>query len=179
MARVPYLDKSQAAPKVAELFERLEENGQQVLNIYRAAGHASALAPDFFRLGNKILFKTKLDPKLRELAILRVGYLAQAPYEYTKHEQIGRKAGLGEEQIADLRNWARSEAYSPIERAVLQYTDEVARGHRASDDTFAAVRGHLDDERVVELTITIGFYEMICRLLESLQVDIEDDFKPF
>ncbi len=69
--------------------------------------------------------------------------------------------------------------YDGAERAVLAYADEVSRGYRAQDETFAAVRSHLGDEQAVELTVVIGFYEMICRVLEALQVDLEDDFEPF
>jgi len=180
MARVPLLEKDQVEPKVREFYERLEANGHAVLNIYKAVANAPTLAPEFFRLGNRILFQTALDARLRELAILRVGNLAKSPYEYTKHVEIGRKAGLSETQIKGLPRWTRSKAFSPNERAVLRFTDELSLKYRASDKTFAALRAFLDDRRIAELAVTIGFYEMICRVLEGLQVDIEEDaFKPF
>lgn len=179
MARIPLVEKADAAPRVADYYAKLEEGGFQVLNIYKALGNCPQFVPDFFKLGNRILFQGKLDPKLRELAILRVGYLAEAPYEYTKHEAIALKSGVSQRQVDDLRQWSGSSAYDEAERAVLQYTDEVSRGYRASDEAFADVRQHLDDGQVVELTVTIGYYEMICRVLEALQVDVEDDFEPF
>ncbi len=179
MARVSFIEKETAAPAVRELFEKLEAGGQQLLNIYKVIGHSSGIAPDFFRLANRILFRGKLPPPIRELAILRVGHLAQAPYEYTKHVLIGRKAGLSEAHIAAIPEGPSAAAYDERERAVLTYTDEVSRNYRASDESFAALRNHFDEEQVVELTIVIGFYEMICRVLEALQVELEDDFQPF
>ena len=180
MARVPFVEKAQADPRVAEYYEKLEKGGFQMLNIYKALAHAPALFTDFFRLGNRILFQGKLPPRLRELAILRVGDLAQAPYEFTKHVEIGLKAGVSEAQIETLPDWRDSDAFDENERALLQFTEEVSRGYRAKDETFAALRRFLDDGQIVELAVTVGFYEMICRVLESLQVEIEEEpFKPF
>lgn len=179
MARVPYVEKEQADPRVAEWFGKLESKGQQVLNLYKAVAHAPALFNDFFRLGNRILFQGELPPRLRELAILRVGDLAQAPYEFTKHAEIGLKCGVPQAQIDALPEWESTKVFDETERAVLRYTDEVTRGYRASDATYAALKPALNDAQIVELTVTIGFYGMICRVLEALQVDIEADFKPF
>ncbi|NIR28674.1 MAG: carboxymuconolactone decarboxylase family protein, partial [Gammaproteobacteria bacterium] len=77
----------------------------QVLNLYRTIGHLGEIGPEFIRLGNKILFKGSLPPALRELAILLVGHIAQAPYEFTKHVEIGRKTGLSQAQIDALADW--------------------------------------------------------------------------
>jgi alkylhydroperoxidase family enzyme len=179
MARVPYASRETAPPKVAEIFAKLEAGGYQLLNLYRAVGHCGELGPAFIRLGNKILFQGKLPPTLRELAILRVGHLAQAPYEYSKHLVIGRRAGLSQAQLDALPDWEGSRAFDAQERAVLAYTDEVSRHYRAQDATFAALQGFLDSEQLVELTVVIGFYEMICRVLEALQIEIEEDeFEP-
>lgn len=180
MARVPLIEKAQADPRVAEFFEKLEAKGHQVLNLYKAVAHAPALFTDFFRLGNRILFQGVLPPKLRELAILRVGDIAQAPYEFTKHVEIGLKTGMTQAQIEALPNWPGASVFDAAERAVLRYTDEVTRGYRAGDDTFTALKAFLNDAQIVELTVTVGFYGMICRVLEALQIDIEDEtFKPF
>ena len=180
MARVPLLEKAQVDPKVAEFYGKFEAKGFQVLNLYKAVAHTPQLFGDFFRLANRILFQGKLPPTLRELVILRVGDLAKAPYEYTKHVEIGLKAGLSRAQIDALPKWRGSPVFDEAARAILQYTEEVSREYRARDETFAALKRHLDDAQIVELTITIGFYEMICRVLEALQVEIEEEeFKPF
>jgi len=179
MARVPLITPQAAPPKVAEIFRKMEANGAQLLNLYRAVGHCEELGPAFIRLGARILFRGKLPPKLRELAILWVGHLAQAPYEFTKHVAIGLQAGLTQAQIDALADWQASPLFDDQARAVLAYTDEVSRGYRAQDATFAALRGFLSDEQVVELTVIVGFYEMVCRVLEALQIELEEeDFEP-
>jgi len=178
MARVAFADKNDGNPKTRELFENWESNDVQVLNLYRVIAKTPVIAKQFMRLGNRILTKGKLPPKLRELAILLVGQLAQAPYEFTKHIKIGLKEGLRPEQVDVLPFWRSSKAYDPAERAVLRFTDEVSRGYRASDEAFAALKEHLNEEQITELAIVIGFYEMVCRILESLQVETEgEEFK--
>ena len=179
MARVPFVEKETADPRVREFYEKLESGGQQILNIYKVLGHCPGMAPEFFRLANRILFKGRLPPPMRELAILRVGHLANAPYEYTKHVEIGKKAGLSEEKIAAVPDWENAALFDEAERALLRFTDEVSQSVRATDEAFAALRQHFDDGQTVELTLVIGFYEMICRILEAMEVELEDDFQVF
>ena len=175
MARVPLLTQESAAPEIAEIFAKQEQRGLPVVNLYRVVGHSPAIGQEFVRMGNRILYRGKLPPRLREFAILWVGHVARAPYEFTKHVVIGRKAGISQAQIDALADWRTSPLFDDQERAVLAYTDEVSRGYRARDATFAALNGFLDDEQVVELTIAIGFYEMVCRVLEALQIELEDE----
>jgi alkylhydroperoxidase family enzyme len=110
---------------------------------------------------------------LRELAILKVGDINQAKYEWTHHVPIALRLGVREEQIEALKDWENSGKFNEQERAILQYTDEVTRNIRVKDNTFAAVRRFLDDEGIVELTTTIGYYGMVCRILEALQIELE------
>lgn len=173
MARVGLLNKEQAAPEIREMFEKMEKNGSRVLNVFKAMAHCPQVGYYFLRLGNSILFKGTVPPNLRELAILRVGHINQAKYEWTHHVSIALRMGVREEQIDALPDWENSGKFNEQERAVLQYTDEVTRDIRVKDDTFAAVRSFLNEEGIVELTTTIGYYGMVCRILEALQIELE------
>ena len=160
---------------MGEILQKMKKNDVQILNLYKTLAHASGIGDGVIRMGNRILLHGKLPPKLRELAILLVGQIAQAPYEFTKHIVIGLEAGVSRGQVDVLPFWRSANVYDAAERAVLQYTDEVSRSYRASDAAFAELRKHLDDEQVTELTIIIGYYEMICRILEALQVELETE----
>jgi len=173
MARVGLVSKEQAAPEIREMFQKMEENGLRVLNIFKVMAHCPQVGYYFLRLGNSILLKGTVPPTLRELAILRVGHINQARYEWTHHVRIALRVGVREEQIDALPDWNNSGQFNEQERAVLQYTDEVTRNIRVEDDTFAAVRNFLNEEGMVELTTTIGYYGMVCRILETLQVELE------
>lgn len=174
MARVQTVEKENAHPEIQKIFERIESAGARVLNIFKVAGNSPKIGRDFLRLGTAILRKGSLDPALRELAILRVGNLAQANYEWTQHVPIGLQAGLSQQQIDDISNWENSDLFNDTERAALRYTDEVAVNIRVSDETFSTLKNVFNDQEIVELTITIGYYGMVSRLLEALQVELED-----
>lgn len=173
MARVGLLNKEQAAPEIREMFQKMEKNGSRVLNIFKVMAHCPQVGYHFLRLGNSILFKGTVPPTLRELAILRVGQINQAKYKWTHHVSIALRMGVREEQIDALHDWENSGKFNEQERAVLRYTDEVAKNIRVKDDTFAGVRSFLNEEGVVELTTTIGYYGMVCRILEALQIELE------
>lgn len=177
MARVGLVNKEQATPEIRERFQKMEEKGFRILNVFRVMAHCPQVGYHFLRLGNSILFQGTVPPALRELAILRVGHINQARYEWTHHVPIALRVGVREEQIDSLHDWKNSEKYNERERAVLQYTDEVTRDIRVKDDTFAALREFLNEEGIVELTTTIGYYGMVCRILEALRVELESPNK--
>ena len=178
MARVSIPSKEQVGDELKGVFQNMEQRGSQVLNVYKVMAHCPRVGRVFLRLGNAILFNGSLPPKLRELAILRVGDLAEATYEWTQHVPIGIMAGLTDQQIKAMHQWKDSPLFSNQERAILQYTDEVAQNIRVSEETFKAVRDFLTEEQVVELTTTIGYYGMVSRILEALEIELEENKPP-
>jgi 4-carboxymuconolactone decarboxylase len=179
MARVKLLEKEQADPVIKEMFQKLEDGKFPIINLFKAMGNSPKAGRNFIRLGNAILNAEILDPKLRELAILRVGNLLQSEYEFTKHVVIGKATGVTMDQINDLSNWASSKKFNDIERAVLQYTDEVTLKVKVSDATFANLKRFFDDAQIVKLTITIGYYGMVSRVLVALEIELEPGEKAF
>lgn len=173
MARVPILEKDQVQGDLLTTFEKMEARGQRVLNIFKVMANCPVVGRDFLRLGNALLTRGSLDSRLRELAILRVGHLAGARYEWTQHVAVARRVGVPDTQIEALPDWPSSDRFTDNERAVLQYTDEVAENIRVSDDTFGRIKSFLSDEQIVELTTAIGFYGAVSRILEALQVELE------
>jgi 4-carboxymuconolactone decarboxylase len=171
MARIPYYEVETATGKHAEFLGKLGAN----MNIYRMLANSENGLKGFTRMGNALLHRCDLDPVLRELAIIRVGRLSRTAYEVFQHERIGREAGVSEEKIAALRDaTVEAPVFSDNEKAVLRFTDDVVRNVRASDKTLKAVEAFLSRGALVELTLTIGYYMMVCRLLETTGVDGEE-----
>lgn len=171
MPRIPYYEVEKAEGKHAEFLGKLGTH----MNIYRMLANSEYGLKGFIRMGNALLYKCELDPVLREIAIIRVGRLSRAAYEVFQHERIGREAGVSEDKIAALRDATiEAPAFSDNEKAVLRYTDDVVRNVRASDKTLKAVESFLTRGALIELTLTIGYYMMVCRLLETTGVDGED-----
>ena len=171
MPRIPYYDVDQATGKHAEFLGKLKPH----LNIYRMLANSENGFKGFVRMGNALLHRCELDPTLRELAIIRVGRLSRAAYEVFQHERIAREVGVEEGKIAALRDaTVEAPAFSDNEKAVLRFTDDVVRNVRASDKNLKAVQAFLSAGALVELTLTIGYYMMVCRLLETTGVEGEE-----
>jgi alkylhydroperoxidase family enzyme len=127
----------------------------------------------FVQLGNHLLFKSRLSPVLREIAILRVGALSGARYEVHHHERISRDLGMSDALIAAVRGGPDDPAFDELQRLVMRYTDDVVRNVRAADATFEPLRARLSLQELQELTVTIGYYMTVSRFLENFGVDIE------
>ena len=171
MPRIPYYEVDKATGKHAEFLAKLGTH----MNIYRMLANSESGVKGFARMGNALLYRCELDPVLREIAIIRVGRLSRAAYEVFQHERIGREAGVAEEKIAALRDATpESPAFTDQEKAVLRFTDEVVRNVKASDKALKAVEAFLTPGAIVELTLTIGYYMMVCRFLETTGVEGEE-----
>jgi alkylhydroperoxidase family enzyme len=171
MARVRLNETAEVAEGHRWMFERMEKQGP-VLNIFRALSHSPEALRRFMKFGSYFLGEGKLEPKLRELAILRAGYLCRSPYEFSQHVAYGRRAGLSDEQIRGVVEPDASN-FDARQLAVLSYAGELTSKSRVSDATYAAVASFLNNEEIVELTMVTGFYNMVSRTLNALDVEID------
>jgi 4-carboxymuconolactone decarboxylase len=173
MARIPYFDRTQATGRAARAYERLPR-----LNIFDMLGHAGELIDGFTKLGTQILNFSSLDPVLREIAIVRVGVLSKASYEIYQHERISRQIGMSDALIAGIREGPDAAVFTPLQKQVMAFTDDVVKNVRAGDATFEPLRAALGYKALQELTITIGYYMLVSRFLETFDVDIEKGEAP-
>lgn len=119
--------------------------------------------------------KRKLDPKLRELGQTRAGWTRGSQFVFSQHCKSCRAVGLSDEQIDAIPAWQTAECFSPVERAVLAWTDAlVYDGGRVADGVFAALQRHLDDEEILELTYITCMYEMHATMSRALRVEFDD-----
>jgi alkylhydroperoxidase family enzyme len=171
MARIPYADPGR--PDVAPLAARIKaERGGKMLNLYRMLLHSPALAEGWLGFLTAIRQKSELAPRVRELVIMRVAVLNEAPYEFDAHLPFARAEGVTDAQVEGLRTGDLAR-FDERERAALAYTDAMTRTIRVPDDVFAAVRRHFGEPEIVALTATVGAYNLVSRFLEALQVDHE------
>jgi alkylhydroperoxidase family enzyme len=143
------------------------------LNINRMMAHAENSARHFMRLGNSLLTQAKFDARLRELVILRIAKLCDSKYEWYQHEIIAKQVGVPEQQIEALRLDQNSSVFNDQERAILRYTEEITANVKASAEAFEELSNFLSHQELVELTLTIGFYNMVAQFLENTEVEIE------
>ena len=137
--------------------------------------HAPTFVRGFGQLGTSILSEAKLDARLRELLILRIGRQSPAPYEWQQHVPIGRSCGVSDEEIAALeRDDLAAACFDERDRAALRLTDELLVAPRASDAALQDMRRRFSDRELCEAVLTIGYYMMVARFLETTGVDLEE-----
>lgn len=179
MARVPLLDgkdqDGQDRPELAPLVEKIRGARRgTIINVYRLLLHAPSLAECWLELINAVRWKTKLSGRLREIAILRVGYLLRVPYIINQHvPRLALPEGLTLEECAALANWAGTAFFDTRERAMLAYVDSMTTDVHVPEAIFAPLRDHFDDRQIVELSVLIGTYNMHARVMASLAIDPE------
>jgi len=169
MARLPYFDVADVPAPLGDVIR-----SRPRLNLYRVLPHAPEAALGFLALGRAILTQTSLDPGLREIAILRVGALCAASYEIHQHRRVAARVGLGDAQIEAVLDLAARDGLDARQRLVADYTDAVVKQVKAPAALTDRVRSELGDKAWLELLMTIGYYGLVSRVLENVEVDIEE-----
>jgi alkylhydroperoxidase family enzyme len=135
--------------------------------------HSPPLADGWNSLLGAIRGESTLPADLRELAILRVAALNRAEYEWRAHEPVGRRAGLSDTDVAALRE-PEPDGLDGPKAVTLAYTDAMTRDIEVPATVFDALRGYFDERQLVELTMTIGAYNLVSRFLVALEVGADD-----
>jgi len=171
MARLPYLDKADLLPEHQDLLARN-------LNLYRVLAHSPRAARSLNTFARFIRDGSRLDPRLRELAILQVSYLTRSAWGFSHHVRIGREVGLSDEEIRAVADETagRATGLDPLAKAVLRGAREMTLDLAMSEATFAALKRGLDNERLTDFVVTISFYNGLVRVLETMRVDVEEDY---
>ena len=173
MPRLPMLALEEMPDKTRNMIAG-GKSQLSALNINKMMAHAENSARHFMRLGNSLLTQAKFDARLRELVILRIAKLCNSRYEWYQHEIIARQVGVSEQQIEALRLDQDPSLFNDQERAILRYTEEITTNVKASAKAFEELSQFLSHQELVELTLTIGFYNMVAQFLENTEVEIED-----
>ena len=175
MERIPYVEKDGAPQEVAETFAKMEARGNPVVNLWKMVAHSPSALIHVIRTGNALLTKTRLTPKLREMAILRTAEMLDCAYERRAHARAGKREGMTDEQVKAIKDWESSNDFDDIERAVLRFTDEVAQLAKVKDETFSNLAKYLDEGMMAELALIVGFYGMLARILLPFEVDLDEE----
>lgn len=174
MARLPYLEKTDLAPENHDLLAR-------PITLFKCMTHSPKAARAFHGLGHFIRHESRLDPRLRELAILAVGWVTRSPYEWSHHVKISQDFGVTDDDIKALiaELDGKANALDPVAKLVLKAAREMTTTLTVPDATFAALKQHFDNERLTDLVLTISFYSAVVRYLGTMQIDVEPDYQPY
>jgi len=190
MPRLREVPRAEASPFAVECYDKLFGDRDPVAEPGTATGTPGdwwtvfALAPhilDHAVQGFEIFGflsgdnKAKLDGALREIALIRAGYLVGSQFVFSQHCKAGRSVGLSDEKIEAVTSWPASDLFSPLERAVLGYTDALVldRG-RTGDDLFAALKAGMSDEEILELSYFVCTYQLHATMCRALRLEYDN-----
>jgi len=174
MPRVAYVEKATAAPEVQKIYEGFESQfGMAVPNVVKALSNSPGLASKVFPLANYFMNQSKLDPRVRELAVLMLMKRCNCEYGFVRHIDIAKKCGLSQEQIDNVGNYQSSPLFTADDKVILGYAEELTTHARVDDDLYARAEKLVGKDHIVDLTGAIAFWNMMARNLNALQVTLE------
>ncbi len=145
------------------------------LSIFQVLLNHPPLARAINDLLATMLWHGDLEPRLRELVIMRIGWLTGCDYEWTQHWRVASRLGVTPDDLVAVRDWQSYAGFGAAERAVLAATDDVVRDGVISERSWVACASELNGGATVllELVTAIGAWRMVASLLQSLAVPLE------
>jgi len=153
-ASIPLLTDADAPVQTQQTFQAIQGKLGKVLNFFRALGHSHPVLKATIELDGAI--KNDLEPKLRELAYLKVSQLNGCDYCSHYHRGPGTKAGLTGDQLESLANYQSSSAFTDLEKAVMRFAEEWTKQGKASPAVVQQLAQQLTPAQLVTLAATVG-----------------------
>lgn len=186
MPRLRQVPRDDAPADVRDAYRLLFDERDPVAEPGTATGSPGnwwtvfALVPDVLRhaMAGFAVFNAperKLDPHLRELAILRTGFAVGSRFVFSQHSKFALAVGVAAEKVEAIPAWASASVYDDRERAVLAFVDDlVLASGRVADETFERLRAAIGDEAILELAYVAGTYQLHATLSRALRLEFDD-----
>ncbi|WP_410872918.1 carboxymuconolactone decarboxylase family protein [Nocardia sp. A7] len=142
--------------------------------------HHTELAGAWLAYNGLLLDRPLLDPRDRELVILRVAWRSGSDYEWAQHVRMARALGVTDEQVEAVRHGPQAPVWSLVQRSLMAMADQLLDRHRVDDITWAQLERHFDKRQLLELLFVAGSYLCLAMVLNSvaLQPDPESEERP-
>ena len=176
MERLAQLSYESLAPEVRPLADDILKVSSAALGgPYNALLRSPEMARRCFDLLDYLRFRTTVNKRLNEFAILIQARIANAQYEWWAHETIARRAGLSDVVMNELRECRRPASMQDDERLVYDYCIQLTLNHRVHDALWQEVVDKMGEQSVMDLTVLSGTYVMVSMLLNATQVGIPNN----
>jgi 4-carboxymuconolactone decarboxylase len=124
-----------------------------------------------------LLMAGTLPARDRELAVMRTGWLAQAPFEWGGHVELAKRmAGITSEEIERVIAGSAAPGWGEHDRAVLRAVEELLGNAMISDETWAILAKTYDERQLIELPILVGQYLGVAYLQNSARVVLPEGY---
>lgn len=145
------------------------------LNILGLFAHHPELARAYNTLNGHLLYSSTLSPRQRELAILRVGALRDAEYEWLQHKVAAMDLGMSPEEVDRVAAGPDADGWSAPDAALVRAVDELVAEACISEETYAVLAGELDPRQLLDLVFTVGSYDLLAMVMRTFGVEVDDD----
>lgn len=173
--RIPPLPAGERDELAEELLQGVRTPSGDDLNIFATLVRHPKLFRKWLPFGGALLYRGALDPRLRELVVLRTAWRCDATYEWGHHVDIARELGFAAEEIdATSTEELDAFAWSDLERALLRAVDELHTTATIGDEVWAVLAAGLDERSLIELPMLVGHYHTVAFALNALGVQPED-----
>ena len=176
--RVAPLDLADCDTETRELLERSQLHGG-VLNVFTTLAHHPKLLNALAGVRRARVVEIDAAAREREMAILRIGWLCQAEYEWGQHVVIGREAGLTDEEIERIKAGPEASGWTALDSALLRAVDELHEHALISDATWKKLTERYDTQQMIDLIFAVGQYNLVSMALNSLGVQLDEGIPGF
>ncbi len=121
------------------------------------------------------IFRGQISKRDRELAVLRVGWLSRAPYEWGEHVDIARRYGVTQEEIERVTHGSSAAGWSERDKAIIRGVEELVADQVLSEDTWSVLSRTWSEPQMIEYLVVVGQYLAIALLQNSIRVPLASD----
>jgi 4-carboxymuconolactone decarboxylase len=173
-ARIEPLDPP-CNPEIEETLGRMMPPGVEPLKLFRTVAKNPAILDRFRTTGAYILNFGRVEPLEREILIHRTTARCRCEYEWGVHAAFFPAAvGLSPQQIeATVTGSANDPVWSSRQALLVRLADELHESSTVSDELWAKLAAGWDEEQLVELFATVGFYHLVSFVANAAQVQLE------
>jgi 4-carboxymuconolactone decarboxylase len=176
--RIAPLEESEWGEEQREVLARAQVGGK-THNIFRTLVRHPKLLKRWMVFGNHVLNKSTLDPREREILILRIGWLCRCEYEWAQHVAIGKTCGLTDEDIARIREGTGAEGLDPFDALLIRAADELHADAMIHEATWKRLAERYDTLQLLDLIFTVGQYNLVSMALNTLGVPLDAGLRGF
>jgi AhpD family alkylhydroperoxidase len=164
--------------KVAARFLATGADAAPVPNVVGTLMRHPEMAGPFLVYNSALLREPALDPRLRELAVLRVAWRTHADYEWAQHVRLAERVGISDEEVDAIAAGTDAATWSALERDVLAAVDQLIADYRVGDDTWEHLAERLDERQLIELLFVVGTYTGLAMAFNSFGLELDADLRP-
>lgn len=180
MSRIKLVEKDDATPEIAPLYNELEKSRGSVPNLFKAIAYSEKMLAPALGVADFVTTQSRVSILHKQLAYLIASRANNCEYCLERHARAAMKVGMSDAQVTALHqpgDLSQHPAFDERERLIIRYAEQLSNSPNTDPALFDVLRGTFDDEELAEITFVIAGANMFNRLVGGLGVELEASFK--